>query len=779
MRKSLLSIGMVAALLAVASCSNKTASNEPLPNEKPAIAVDSELEAKVQKTLKGMTIEQKAGQMIQLSVLQVLGDNDIDDAKVEEVFGRYKIGSLLNTFYDKASSREYTAEKVAYLQKKSMELIGIPMIFGLDMIHGATYLTDGTFFPQEVNLGATFNPEYARAMGEAIAYETRAAGVPWVFSPVMDLARNSSWSRNWESWGEDPYMQSVMAAVETEAAQGTDPNNIDKEHVAVSLKHYVAYGSTRSGKDRTPGYVPYPELREKYFAPFKASIEKGALTVMVNSASVNDIPTHANKMLLTGWLKEGMNWDGMVITDWADINNLYTRDHLAVDKKDALRIGINAGIDMVMEPYDATAADLLVELVNEGGIPMERINDAVSRILRLKYRLGLFDEPVWDTDNYTKFASQDWKDASLAAAVESEVLLKNDGILPLKEGTKIFVTGPNSNSIRTLNGGWSYTWQGSEGEYTKDFNSIYKALANRFGQNMVSCVPGMEYDQRYGMWDNEINVNIPAAVAAAKGADVIVACVGENSYCETPGNMSDLSLSKNQIDLVKALAATGKPIVLVINEGRPRLVREIEPLAKAVVDVMLPSNYGGDALAKLLSGDENFSGKLPFTYPMYPNSLHTYDFKVSESVATMGGSYNYDAIIDIQWPFGAGLSYTTYEYSNLKADKTSFKSGDVINFEVTVSNTGKVDGKESVLLYSSDLVASLMPDVKRLRAFEKISLKAGESKTITLSVPADDLAFVNADGRWTLEKGQFRFATGNQSIMLDCTEDKIWNTQNK
>ena len=520
------------------------------------------------------------------------------------------------------------------------------------------------------------------------------------------------------------------------------------------------------------------DLREKYFEPFRASIGKGALTVMANSASINGVPTHANHTLLTGWLKEGLNWDGMIVTDWADIDNLYTREKVAVDKKDALRIGINAGIDMIMDPYDPTACDLIVELANEGGIPMSRIDDAVARVLRLKYRLGLFENPTWDVSNYADFGKQEWKDASLAAAVESEVLLKNSGVLPLKQNRKILVTGPNADNMRPLMGGWSYTWQGSGAPYTDNFNTVAAALSNEFGSANVKCVPAMSYSQAYGQYDAVVDVDIAAAVAAAKSSDVIVACVGENTYCETPGNLDDLTLGSEQTELVKALAATGKPIVLVLNEGRPRIINEIEPLAAAVVDVMLPGPYGADALAQLLSGKENFSGRLPFTYPKYVNSLHTYDFKVSEQVGTMSGSYNYDAIMDVQWPFGTGLSYTTYEYSDLKASVEKFTSSDVIDFTFTVRNSGTLAGKETMLLYSSDLVASVVPDIRRLRAFAKIELQPGESQQVTLSVPARDLAFVNTDGAWTLEKGQFVFTVGGQNIMLECTEDKVWDSQN-
>ena len=770
------SILAAAATIAVSCCNQ---SSSLLPNSSPAIPLDRGIEAKVQKTLKGMTLEEKAGQMMQINVGALLdySTRTFNEEAVETVFGKYKVGSILNTFFDAAKPAEYTAGMIAELQQKSMDLVGIPMIYGMDMIHGASYLSDGTLFPQEVNIAATFQPDFARMMGEAMAYQTRAAMIPWVFSPVMDLSRDANWPRNWESFGEDPYLQSVMASTETRALQGDDPNHVDNEHVAVSIKHFMAYGAPRTGKDRTPAIVSASDLRDKFFAPFKASVEAGALTVMVNSASINGTPTHANRTLLTGWLKEGLDWDGMIITDWADIDNLYTREHIAKDKKDALRIGINAGIDMIMDPYDPSACDLICELVREGAIPQERVDDAVARVLRLKYRLGLFDNPVWDVTGYDRFDSQEWKDASLQAAIESEVLLKNEGVLPLAQGTRILVTGPNSDSMRPLNGGWTYTWQGSGAPFTDGFHTIADALTAKFGSANVTCVPAMDYDPFN--WQNEINVNIPAAVAAARSADVIVACVGETTYCETVGNINDLNISANQAGLVKALAATGKPVVLVLNEGRPRIVRDIEPLCAAVVDVILPGNYGGDALAELLSGDANFSGKLPFTYPKYPNSLHTYDYKVSENVATMEGLYNYDAVMDVQWPFASGLSYTSFEYSDLKASSDRFASGDVLSFDVTVTNTGAVAGKEAVLLYSSDMVASLIPDVRRLRAFTKVDLQPGESRTVTLTVNADDLAFVNAEGAWTLEEGEFRIGVGGLSTIVECTATKVWKTQNK
>ena len=744
----------------------------------PVIASDDAVEAKVEKVLKGMTLEQKAGQIVQIniSVLEDATHEAIDPEKLDLVIGKYKVGSILNVMHDGAHSREFTAAMVRQIQEKSMAELGIPCLYGLDMIHGATYLTDGTFYPQEVNLGATFNREYARMMGRAMAYETRAAQVPWVFSPVMDLGRDPRWPRLWESWGEDPYLQAEMAREETMAIQGPDPNHVDMEHCAVSLKHYMGYGVPYTGKDRTPAYIAGNDLREKFFAPFLECFRAGALTAMVNSASINGVPTHANHELLTVWVKEELGWDGMFVTDWADIDNLYVRDHVAADKKEAVALGINAGIDMIMDPYDVKCCEDIVACVNEGLIPMSRIDDAVRRILRVKVRLGLFENPVWDYE-YPLFASEEFAAESYRAAVESEVLLKNSGILPLKGTEKILVCGPNANSLRAMNGGWSYTWQGGADDYAPQYNTILEAMQARFSK--VVYQPGVSYIETPYMWQFDKADGISKAVAAARGVDVIVCCVGENSYCETPGNVDDLNLSANQKDLVKALAATGKPIVLVLNEGRPRLIGDIEPLAAAVVDVMLPSNFGGDALAALLAGDENFSGRLPFTYSKHINALHTYDYKVSEHRETMEGAYNYDAVMDVQWPFGHGLSYTSFAYSDLKVSPETIKEGDVLNVSVTVTNTGERAGKEAVLLYSSDLVATLIPDVKRLRGFEKIALEPGESKEVSFSLPASDLAFVGPDGHWRLEAGDFRISIGGLGQIVTCTETKVWDTPNR
>lgn len=745
-----------------------------------AIPEDKAVESKVESVLKKMTIEEKVGQMVQLTAGAFCTDDLVDTAKVRHLVKEYKIGSFLNTFGPTSRPRAVTAEQIKKIQDITMEELGIPMVYGLDMIHGATYLDDATFYPQEVNLAATFDRSYAEMMGKVIAYESRAAMTPWVFSPVMDLSRNPSWPRVWESWGEDPYLQSEMSVAEVIGAQGTDPNHIGLENVAVSIKHYLGYGAAATGKDRTPAYIAPDDLREKYFRPFKECMQAGALTMMANSASINSVPVHASHEYLTEWAKEQLKWDGMTVTDWADINNLFTREHIAADRKEALALGINAGIDMIMDPYDPEVCKDIIAAVNEKMIPMSRIDDAVRRVLRLKVRLGLFENPVWDVDNYDKFACKEFQDNAYEAAVESMVLLKNeDNVLPISAGKKILVVGPNANSMRTLNGGWSYTWQGDADKFASQYNTIFEALQKVYGEKNVSYVAGVNYNMASRKWNKETDIDIDAAVRAARKADIIVACIGENTYCETPGNINDLNLSSNQKELVKGLAKTGKPVVMVLNEGRPRIINDIEPLAKAVVDIMLPGNYGGDALASLISGKENFSGKLPFTYSKYVNSLHTYDYKVSENVQTMDGLYNYDATMDVQWPFGAGLSYTSFEYSGLKSiSPVQFNADDMLTFEVTVKNTGSVKGKEAVLMFSSDIVASKVPDVKRLRQFTKVELNPGESKTVRLEIPAHELAFVGHDGKWRLEKGQFRIACGSESMMIDCTETKVWDTPN-
>lgn len=754
----------------------------------PAIPSDPVIEANIQEWLKKMTLEEKIGQMCEITVDVVTdfpGSKEgfkLSEAMLDTVIGKYKVGSILNVPLSVAQKKEVWAEAIRKIQEKSMKEIGIPCIYGVDQIHGTTYTLDGTLFPQGVNMGASFNRELVRRGAEISAYETKAGCIPWTYAPVVDLGRDSRWPRMWENYGEDCYVNAEMGVAAVKGFQGEDPNHIGEYRVAACMKHYMGYGVPVSGKDRTPSSISRSDLREKHFAPFLAAVKAGALSVMVNSGVDNGMPFHANRELLTDWLKEDLNWDGMIVTDWADINNLCTRDHIAATKKEAVKIAINAGIDMSMVPYEVSFCDYLKELVQEGEVPMSRIDDAVARVLRLKYRLGLFEHPYWDIRKYDKFGSAEFAAEALQAAEESEVLLKNEGgILPLRKGTKILLAGPNANSMRCLNGGWSYSWQGHRAdEFAGAYHTIYEALCDKFGTQNIVYEPGVTYaPYKNDNWWEENEPEIDKAVKAAAGVDVIVACIGENSYCETPGNMNDLTLSANQRNLVKALASTGKPVVLILNQGRPRIINDIVPLAKAVVNVMLPGNYGGDALANLLSGDANFSAKMPFTYPKYVNMLPNYDYKSCENMGQMGGNYNYDAVMDVQWPFGYGLSYTTYAYRNLRVDRTEFVASDELVFSVDVTNTGKVEGKESVLLYSKDVVASSTPDNIRLRNFEKISLKPGETKTVTMKLKGSDLAFVGYDGKWRLEKGDFIIKCGDQQLDICCQETKVWETPNR
>lgn len=772
MKKILLSISLLA--LAYTASANV-----------PVIKSDPKIEAQVEQTLKKLTLEEKIGQMMEL-VTDLFGANDkngvfyIDEHKTDSILSRYKIGSILNAPNTCAPTAKQWEKYIAQIQKISMKRIGIPCVFGLDQNHGSTYTQGGTLFPQNINVAATFNREIARRSAEATAYETRAVSVPWTYSPTVDLGRDARWPRIWENFGEDCYLSSEMGKAMVYGFQGEDPNNIDQYHIATSMKHFMGYGVPWTGKDRTPAYISPADLREKHFAPFLAGLQAGALTVMVNSASVNGVPMHANKEFLTGWLKEETGWDGVLITDWADINNLYTREMVAKDKKDALRIAINAGIDMIMEPYSCDACGYLVELVKEGKIPMSRIDDACRRVLRMKYRLDLFKNPTQKLKNYPKFGGEEFAKLALEGATESMVLLKNEGnILPLQHGKKILLTGPNANQMRCLDGGWSYTWQGHRAdEFAGKYNTIYEAFCNEYGKENVILNQGVTYNEKGKYWE-ENEPQIQEAVAAAKDADVIVACIGENSYTETPGNLTDLWLSENQRNLVKALAQTGKPVILVLNEGRPRLIADIEPLAQGIINILIPGNMGGDALANLVSGKSNFSGKMPYTYPKEINSLANYDFKKSEEVGTMEGAYDYNAKITQQWGFGYGLSYTSYKYSNLKGSQSDFRHGDIIKVSVDVKNTGKVAGKESVLLFSSDLIASIVPDGRRLRAFDKVELQPGETKTVTFELKADDLAFVGWNGKWRLEEGDFKLMIADQSADIHCTDTYQWPTANR
>ncbi len=749
-----------------------------------ATKADPEIEELISK----MTVEEKVGQMAQVT-LDVIskGPNEfssdeplsLDPAIVKKALVDYKVGSILNTGNNRARTPEKWFEIISELQRVAMEEtnLGIPIIYGVDAIHGVTYTAGATFFPQEIAQAASWNPEIARRGAEICAYETRASCIPWNFSPVLDIGRDPRFPRIWETFGEDVLLAKTMGVQMIKGYEGEDNNIADPEKLASCLKHYLGYSVPKSGKDRTPAYIPEIELRERHLPTFKAAVEAGAHTLMVNSGLINGIPVHANKNLLITLLREELGFEGVIVTDWADIENLHKRDKVAATQKEAVKMAINAGIDMSMIPYNFKFCDYLVELVNEGEVPMSRIDDAVRRILVLKKKLNLWEKPVTNYKDYPKFGSEEFEQDARNAANEVITLLKNeDGTLPLKKGSKILVAGPNSNSMRTLNGGWTYSWQGEKvEEFASEYKTILEAIQEKAGKANVTHVEGVSYDFEGKYWD-EKDINIGAAVKAAAKADYIVLCLGENTYTEKPGDLHELGISQNQIDLALALAKTKKPVILVLNEGRPRLIREIEPHLEGVLHSYLPGNFGGEAIANVLFGDVNPSGKLPYTYPMYSNTLVTYDHKPSEEQAKMDGMYDYESDFAVQYPFGFGLSYTTFEYSDLKINKETFTASEEIELSVTVKNTGKMDGKEVVQLYVSDMYASITPDMKRLRGFEKIDLKAGESKTVTFKITAEDLAFVAADLSTTVEKGEFEAAIGELKQKFSVSETKKFNT---
>lgn len=742
----------------------------------------SPYEAQIEALLSKMTLEQKVGQTAQYT-LNTIGQGKsiyesnepftLDEVRIEEMFGKLKVGSILNTSNNRALSVEHWRQIIDGIQSANAKYSDIPVLYGVDAVHGVTYTAGATMFPQQISMGATFNRNLVREGAKVTAYEMRACNIPWNFAPVLDVGRDARWARMWETYGEDVYLISELGVACVKGFQGDAINKLGRDNVAACLKHFTGYGAPFSGKDRTPAYIPINDMIEKHFAQYKAAIEAGALSVMVNSGMINGISTHNDKNLLTVMLKEGLKYDGVLVTDWQDVNNLYRRDKIAATDKEAIKLAFNAGIDMAMVPYDKSYCRNFIELVNEGQVPMSRLDDAVRRILRLKFRVGLFDKTPMAA--YPEFGSKKFEALAQLSADESVTLLKNkDNILPLKKGTKILVAGPNAASMRTLNGGWTYSWQGEKvEEFAADYNNILEAMSQEFGTQNVNYCAGVEYNMT-GKYYEELAPDFDAAVKAASGVDVVVVCVGENSYTEKPGDLDDLYLSDNQQELVKRLAATGKPVVLVLNEGRPRVISKIEPVTAAVIQTYLPGNMGGNALAGVLSGRVNPSGKLPYTYPKYPNALLTYDYKPSENQEKMAGVYDYQSVTSVQYAFGFGLSYTTFEYSNLTVNKSTFTADDTLVFTVDVCNSGTLTGKESVLLFTSDLVASMTPDNRRLRGFEKIELKAGETKQVKIEVPARALAFVDDKGNWLLERGDFKVQVGNQTLSIAATQNATW-----
>lgn len=727
--------------------------------------VISTTEAKVNALLQSMTLEEKVGQMAQITLDVITKGKDrftseepvvLDPVAMQQAFGKYKIGSVLNTANNRARTPQVWYQIISQIQKEGSGRLNIPVIYGIDAIHGTTYTAGATFFPQQIGQAASRNLDLIKKGAEITAYETRASGIPWNFSPVLDLGPDPRFPRIWETYGEDPYLTTEIGKVVIKGYEGDDNNISNPFHVASCLKHFLGYQVAASGKDRTPAYISDQALREHHLPAFKAAIDAGAHTIMINSGLVNGMPVHANYDILTTLLRKELGFKGLIVTDWGDIENLYNRDRVAASNKEAVMMAINAGIDMSMIAYQYEPfCDDLIALVKEGKVKQSRIDDAVTRILTLKYQLGLFETPVTNFKDYPKFGSQEFEQAAYQSAAESITLLKNsNNILPLKKETKVLITGPNANSMRTLNGGWSYSWQGEKvTEFADKYNTIVEAIQNKVGAS-AQFIPGVSYKMD-GKYFEEYADKMDEAIAAAKNVDVIVLCLGENSYTETPGNLSDLYLSEMQTTFAQKLAATGKPVVLILNEGRPRIISKFETAIPAILMAYLPGNFGGDALADVLYGSVNPSGKLPFNYPKFPNSLVNYNHKPSESRSVVEGVYNYDADYNPQFEFGFGLSYTTFKYSNLKLSAKEISENDELTVTVEVTNTGQREGKEVVDLYLSDIYASITPDVKRLKGFQKINLKPNETKTVTFKLSKNELSFINYTSQRVVEPGDF------------------------
>lgn len=719
---------------------------------------DTAIYAKVDSILSLMTLEEKVGQMLNLGLPALLkGDfyapRDTliyDQKKLQRLLSKYGAGSVQNLGSFPMTPQQWRYH-IRFLQdyvKKNTQL-GIPLIYGIDAVHGANYTAGSVMTPHQINLAATFETEYARMAGELTAYELKAGALPWNYSPVLDVARHPIWGRIFESFGEDTYLTTQLGKAMIEGMQGNDPAAYNK--VLVCPKHFIGYGASYNGKDRSPVIMPEKNVRQILLPPFEAAIEQGLLTVMISSGTLNGIPSHADYNLISKLLKEELGFKGFVISDWNDIDNLYRVHKIAVNEREAVKQSVLAGLDMCMEPYDESFAVQLVNLVNDGEVPMLRIDDAVRRILYVKFKAGLFEDPLFENHTYDKFASEESDSLNHLMASESITLLKNkEELLPLKKDIRVLVTGVAGNSINYLNGGWSRTWLGQETKYNDpDKLTILQAVRQKLGDDNVLFAQGTDYTEE---------ISIPLAVRKAKQADVVIACVGEIPATEKPSDIDELDLPKVQQQLVKELAATGKPVVLVMVQGRPRIIRDIEPLSHAIIMAYLPGNEGGRALADVLFGDHNPSGKLPYTYPRYSGSLLTYDHLTSDKRDTNFGLDGFNP----QYEFGYGLSYTTFEYSEIKLSNDSVSMTETIDISIEIKNSGKRSGKESVLLFVSDEVASISPPVRLLKRFKKIGLKPGESNKVEFSLVADDLSFVDQNNKWIVEPGWFTIRIGEK-----------------
>ncbi len=719
--------------------------------------------SKAKKLLSSLTLEEKIGQMNQLTITSFeKSPGVLDESKLEEAIVKYNIGSILNVPGTGGVTPEVWGKLMAKIEAISNKTDKkIPILYGIDAIHGSSYTAGATLFPQQIGMAATWNTDLVEQGTRVSAYETRASSIPWVFSPDLDLPRSPVWSRLWESFGEDTYLSKSMGVAMVKGFEGDNVG--DKYNVATCIKHFVGYGSTVTGRDRTPSIIPDRVLQQFDLPIFKAAIDAKAKSIMISSGEINGTPVHASKKMLTTILKEQLGFQGMVLTDWQDIIYLYTRHKVAKDNREAVKIAINAGIDMSMVPDNYTFYNDLLSLAKSGEVPMTRIDDAVLKILALKYELGLFDQPfVAKPKDYKKFGSTEHETLAYNAAAESITLLKNnDGILPLSKNKKILVTGSTANSMKFLNGGWTFTWQGEKAdEFEKDELTILEAFENKVGKENISYAQGVEIFKE---------VNIAEAVKKAQSVDVIVLCIGEHNYTETPGDIMGLAITEPQQKLAEAILATGKPVVLVLNEGRPRTITDFEKKTKATIQCYLPGSEGSRALVDIIYGDVNPSGRLPYNYPRFTNSLQKYNRKYTESLGDeeQNDDADYQKSYNPLYEFGAGLSYTTFDYSNLIVNKKEFGTSDTIEVSVTVKNTGKLTGKEVIQLYLRDEIASITPEVKSLRGFQKVNLTSGESKTVKFTLNPQDFQFVNEAEKWVAEPGEFTIKIGNLTKSIE------------
>ena len=727
-------------------------------NWTPAGPAASASAASVEKLLAQMTLKEKVGQMTQLEIGMVTdgtGPNlRINPDKLHKAVGEYGVGSILNV-NDQALSLEKWHEIIRAIQEEAKKSrLKIPVLYGIDTIHGANYIAESTLFPQPLAMAATWNPELMLRGSQIAAAETRKAGIPWAFSPVLDAGRQPLWSRLWETFGEDTYLAIVMGVATVRGYEGSDLSS--PVNVSASLKHYVGYSFPTTGGDRTPALIPENTLREYFLPTFAAAVKAGAHTVMVNSGEVNGIAGHANGHLLKDVLRGEMGLQGIVVSDWMDIKKLVGVHHIAANEKEATRIAVVAGIDMSMVPSDYSFSNLLLELAQEGKVPASRIDEAVRRILTVKYQMGLFDDPLRGMESKAVVGSPESRQVSLEAARESITLLKNENhMLPLSKTAHILVTGPGADSLIPLNNGWTYTWQGDRASaYPKDHATILKAIQEKIGAGNVAYVPGTTLDRE---------VDVAKAVEAASKADAVVICIGEWAYAETPGNITDLTLPDAQLLLAHKIEETKKPVILVLTEGRPRIINRIADPAKAIVMAYNPSNEGGQAIADILFGDVNPSGKLPITYPRFPNRLFTYDHKVFEGDDWGAGK----AQAASQFEFGTGLSYTSFAYSDLRVTTSGASGAQAVQVEVTVKNTGDRAGKEVVQAYLSQRVASVTQPVKRLKRFAKVMLQPGESRKLNFALTADDLSFIGLENTRVVEPGTFDVLVGGLHQSFD------------